>query len=556
MKYRNLAPLIALVIAPPLYASDDAALIDALVQKGVISQKEADQIRDKSSQELNTTSADQVIHFGDSIKRLTFYGDVRLRAELRNGTYGPGEINRSNGTAYGAPVTPGTEGTGGGSEDRDRFRYRVRMGINADLYDNFFAGVAVSTSVTNNKSNNVTFGTSDSAGPFGKAQGGLAVNKVFIGWKSDYFMVEAGQFDNPLYTTNLTWGPNITPNGVAEQYQQEFGNLGVFATAGQFLYATSSFANSNTTGGNYGTVFRLDEEIGLTYKFDKDIEFKGGIDLATYTGTRTNTTTADTAGNGGGTANTVGTVAAGGQTNVNGATATGPLVETITNNGANQPVDFAGPYTGSASEPYTNTAGINNLFLLDVPVELKWKAWGIPMRAFADWSINLDAQGRSNAAAVAVANGSAVSGAYTAPVYTKGVLTTAASSAYQVLNAPETQALKRNNADQDMAYKVGLEIGQLKDKGDWMGQAYWLDRQYYSLDTNLIDSEIFDGRLNMQGFVLQANYQITKGLTATATFAQATRSDKQLATPGNEQDLNLGSVDNYRLIQTDLQWTF
>jgi hypothetical protein len=507
----------------PARASDDA-LIDALVRKGVISQRDAEQIKDKSSKDLNTTAATQVIHFGDSIKNLTLYGDVRLRAELRNGTYGPGEINGNTGTQY----------TAGGSQDRSRLRYRVRMGINADLYDNFFAGVGIATNPNNNKSGNVTFATSGSAGPFGKAQGLVAINKVFIGWKNDYFMVEAGQFDNPLYTTNLTWDPNITPTGFAEQYHQDFGNLGVFATAGQFEYNTAGSNNSSATPGanfNFAT-FRLDEQVGIKYKFDKDIEFKGAVDIATYTNTKeSNGSTAL------------------GQSEISAAAgASQPLNQAYSGAGNGvQPNDFGGPFTGYAPGPFANDYAINNLFILDIPVELKWKAWGIPMRAFADVSWNLDAQGRSNAAQTFAQN--AIAAVKSGAVGASGL------TASQV-TAPEFLALNRDNSNQNMAYKVGLEAGKLKDKGDWMGQVYWMDREYNALDTNLVDSDIWDGRTNLQGFVLQANYQVTKGLTGTVTYGQASRACKALATPGDGQDLNLGSIDTYRVVQADLQWKF
>jgi hypothetical protein len=177
--------------ASPVHAQD-TALLDALVKKGVLSNQEAQDIEAQDEKEYNTTAASKII-LSSSIKNITFYGDLRLRYELRDGS-----------TPAGATGTGGALLTHGDSEDDNRWRYRLRFGVKGNLYDNFFFGFRLSTNPTNNRSGNVTFGHSDAAGPFGKDQSLLTIDQVYLGWHAtDDITLTGGQMPNPLYTTNL-----------------------------------------------------------------------------------------------------------------------------------------------------------------------------------------------------------------------------------------------------------------------------------------------------------------------------------------------------------------
>ena len=49
---------------------------------------------------------------------------------------------------------------------------------------------------------------------------------------------------------------------------------------------------------------------------------------------------------------------------------------------------------------------------------------------------------------------------------------------------------------QRYAYQAGLGIGQLKKKRDWQIEGYWQHQEQFSLDPNLIDSDLFNSQLN------------------------------------------------------------
>jgi hypothetical protein len=503
-------------------AQSDGALLDALVKKGVLSDQEAEDIRADEEKDYSSTAASK-INLSSSIKSITFYGDLRLRYELRDGT-----------TPAGATGTGGALMAHKDSQDLNRWRYRLRFGVKGDIYDNFFYGIRVATNPNYDRSGNVTFGHGDAAGPFGKDQSLLAIDQVYLGWKpTSDITLTGGQMINPLYTTNLVWDDNLNPTGAAEQYDHSFGNgLEIFGTAGQFVYqAASGNGITNTIGGrrNFPNTFMFAEQAGIKYKFDDNTAIKAAATLYTYSGTS----------------------ASAGATTVATLYGTSPL-----NLGApnNSPSYFTGPFVGAASAPGTNVTGINDLAVLEFPVEFDFKEWGVPMRVFGDFAYNLDADQRADAArgAIEAINGTASAG----NLGVTGAGNVAGNNA--LVNSPTYRGVLdsgKSFLDQS-AYQIGYEAGVLKKKGDWQTRLYWQSTGYYAVDPNLIDSDIFNAATNMQGAVVQASYNWTDGVTSTLRYAHGSPVNGNLATPNVNQDLQLGDIRQYNLLQADLQWKF
>jgi len=277
--------LVALCVAvfmpvQPVHAQTDSALLDALVKKGVLSDQEAEDVRASEEKDYASTAASK-INLSSSIKSITFYGDLRLRYELRDGTT-PAGFTGSGGALGGKD-----------SEDDNRWRYRLRFGVKGDLYDNFFYGLRLATNPNYDRSGNVTFGHSDAAGPFGKDQSLLALDMVYLGWHATSdFTFTGGQMPNPLYTTNLVWDDNLNPEGAAEQWDHTFSNgLETFATAGQFVYqaaAGNGFTNGLGANSSFNNTFMFAEQVGFKYKFNDDTFFKGAAGFYSYSGTQGN----------------------------------------------------------------------------------------------------------------------------------------------------------------------------------------------------------------------------------------------------------------------------
>ena len=552
---------VAFVPVTPAHAQD-SALLDALVKKGVLSDQEAEDIRAQDQKDYNTTAASKIT-MPSSIKNITFYGDLRLRYELRDGTT-PAGYTGSGGTLLAHPD----------SEDRNAWRYRLRFGIKGQLYDNFFFGIRAATNPNYDRSGNVTFGHSDAAGPFGKDQSLLALDQVYLGWHAtDDITLTGGQMPNPLYTTAMVWSEDLNPAGAAEQWDHKFDeNWEAFATAGQFVYqaaAGNGFTNglgANST--NYNT-FMYAEQAGFKYSFDKDTYFKGAATFYTYSGTKGVNDT----------------------TGVGGLYGTAPLNLAAPNN---SPSYFNGPFVGSASAPATNISGINDLAVLEVPMEFDFKigpgvhsttsgdpkdmknvtegttGWSLPVRVFADFAYNVDADARADQAREAVEGAEAMNVVGSRATGNNGVTLPVSVTAAPGLTAgnvrtnnvmfdsgPFQGVLSSGKALIDQsAYELGVEVGQLKKKGDWDGKLWWQSTGYYAVDPNLIDADIFNAATNMQGVIVAVSHNWTDGVSSTLRYAHAMPVNSQMATPNVGQDLQEGDIKQYNLFQADLMWKF
>ena len=99
-------------------------------------------------------------------------------------------------------------------------------------------------------------------------------------------------------------------------------------------------------------------------------------------------------------------------------------------------------------------------------MEVGWKLWELPMRISGDFAVNLEADDRVKR---------------------------------QAMQAVEVNGTRG---------KLGLGVGQLKAKGDWEIRAWWQHSDQFSLDTNLVDGDVFDARVNIQGIAVKAGYMM------------------------------------------------
>jgi hypothetical protein len=293
------------------------------------------------------------------------------------------------------------------------------------------------------------------------------------------------------------------------------------------------------------------EQAGFKYNFDKDTFFKGAASFYTYSGTESTSAT---------------TVA--------GLYSSSPLNLT----GANQsPSYFNGPFVGAASAPTSNVTGIDDLAILETPMEFDFKigpgmhstpgdpkdekgavmtseGWQIPMRIFADFAYNFEADARADAARGAI---DGITGnASTGNVGVTGTGSLGGNSAL-VHSSTFQGVLDSGKGFLDQAaYQVGVEAGQLKKKGDWDGKLWWQSTGYYAVDPNLIDADIFNAATNLQGVVVAVSHNWTDGLSSTLRYAYAMRVNDRMATPNVNQDLQLGTISRYNLFQADLLLKF
>jgi len=104
---------------------------------------------------------------------------------------------------------------------------------------------------------------------------------------------------------------------------------------------------------------------------------------------------------------------------------------------------------------------------------------------------------------------------------------------------------------------IGLVYGMAPKRNTWEARIYWQHVEQYALDPNLLDSDFFEGRGNLQGLYVAVAYSFTDAVIGTIRYGHADRIDKNLGSGGFNADLPLPNpIQKYDLIQADLTLKF
>ncbi len=413
-----------------------------------------------------------------SITEMELYGDIRLRYQ-----YNGGETDNT-------PVAPPGAGVAGTHDwqERERERYRLRLGLRGTLLDDWFFGLRLETNASS-RSTNVTFGddTSSSSagggGPFAKGSDVVYVGQAYGGYKGfPDFTFTAGRMPNPLLSTRMVWDPDINPEGLAEQWKHTWAigggappppvfskdgknvappppsepwlKIDVFANFAQFVYDDSNPENPL---------------VGAKFDFPHILYFQLAPTLYNYTG-----------------------------------------------NGDTFNIHYQGgdPHLTNSASLAQNQTGINSLLVFDLPAEIGWKAWGLPMRLFGDFATNFEGDERASAAG------------------------------------------QPGQGSQRYAYTIGLGIGQLKKKNDWQIDLWYQHAEQFALDPNLIDDDWFNGQLNIHGVGVTAAYNLSAAVNLTLNYGHGWWYNHNLGTGGVAQAIAINPMDQYNFFTADLNVKF
>jgi hypothetical protein len=503
-----IATATTLLFAPlAAQAQDASALLDLLVKKKIVTEREAQELRaDLAKQNSATNSAAQnnsggatvTVNSGDKwklstpITEIELYGDARVRFEARSAETG----------------APNTLDSAHDTLQRNRERYRLRIGLRGTLADDWFFGIRLETG-QNPRSPNVTFGDDTSTtspgggGPSARGSDGISVGQAYVGYKGfPDVTLTAGKMPNPFVSTTMVWDADINPEGIAEQWKHTFKlgggsaaaqsyskegtdvvttktaatdgmTLDVFANFAQFVYDDVNPDNPvgpSPKGVPNTDAFMLGWQVGAKLNFNKNTYVQVAPSLYNYSGA-------------GDTFNRL----------------------------------YSGDPDLRIGTPLTRTSrnqtGINSLLVYDMPVEFGWSWAGLPFRIFGDFAVNMDGDQRAAAAG------------------------------------------HPDKADQRYAYQVGVGVGKIKAKHDWALSAWWQHTEQYALDPNLVDSDVFDSRVNMEGVAVQGGYALSDAITLNLTYAYGHQADRALGT-GGVGDIGLNPLRNFQVFQADLNMKF
>ncbi len=391
-------------------------------------------------------------------------------------------------------------------QELERERYRLRLGLRGTLMDDWFFGLRLETSASA-RSTNVTFGDDTSTtspgggGPFAKGSDGIYVGQAYGGYKGfPGFIFTGGRMPNPFVITKMVWDDDINPEGLAEQWKHTF----VFGGEPPPPTSFSKDGKAVVAGPPAEPFLKLDVFANFgQFVYDDSNPSNPIGPIPTVTQPI------------GGETQQVPTANAfmlGWQV---GAKfdfphilyfQLAPTLYNYTGDGNTFNIHFSG-------DPGGNQTGINSLLVFDIPAEIGWKVGKIPMRIFGDFATNFEADDRATAAG------------------------------------------HSDKGGDRYAYEIGLGIGQLKKKHDWQIDAWWQHQDQFALDPNLVDSDLFDQRLNLQGVAVKAGYMLSDAVLFNLTYAYAWRIDDALGT-GGTGNLTINPVDQYQLFQADLSFKF
>jgi hypothetical protein len=183
--------------------ADDTALLDVLVKKGILTKQEAEKLEAEVSKEPVSTGGGDLgsrLKIGDWVQELDLYGDMRFREYYQSFEQQLPTPPRTSSTTFDRII------------QRQRIRFRLRLDATFKLADNIFGGLELSTS--DNRNGDTTNATYNS----GFDNYNIYISRAFMGWAPiDGLTFVIGKQNNPFYTTELNWAPDMGPDGIIER---------------------------------------------------------------------------------------------------------------------------------------------------------------------------------------------------------------------------------------------------------------------------------------------------------------------------------------------------
>ncbi|MBV8898704.1 MAG: putative porin [Verrucomicrobia bacterium] len=444
-----MAGYLAALAVSPAFATDQA-LLDALVRKGILTDKEAQQIEEEVSKEpvAPAPGTESKIKLGDWVQELRLYGDIRLR----------GQYDTEQPQIPAAPRQTNYPNV----SQRWRWRFRLRLNADVQLAGGWFAGFGLQTNNAADSANQTFTQGFDNYN--------IYINKAFIGYSPvEGITAIAGKQANPFYTTDLFWDPDIFPQGLVERidfhklFDLSFGEPGyskegkapvapppegprnaleLSLIAGQLIFFDNNEFNQVTgaTGNIKNDAYEFETQLLARLKLGKNFSF---------------------------------TVA--------------PAVF-ITNDAE----------VGSAGNPaiaLNNTGAFNgnqrDELILLAPGDISFKIGKLPVKLYWDFAYNTNGNDRWND----------VYG----PLFSDVTFNAARTA---VTGFPASSRISPSFSD-NLAWLVGIQFGQNKKQGDLSIFGNFRQIGLTSIDPNINDSDFAVSNLNMQGFKFGLAYNVT-----------------------------------------------
>ena len=403
---------------------------------------------------------------GSDVQQLTISGDLRFRYNYDNEDF----------------QVPG----GGNQLQRSRYLFRLRLNLNYTLSDNFFAAVGVSTlSQTDSQNQPITEGFDDY---------GIYLHQFIVGWKpTEWGTIIIGKTFAPFYNNEdaiVDFG-DINPTGLTEKLNFDINpKLNISANFGQYIfydnpesgYAVTPVTIVTNTGGKAGTVIEnvYTQNPAGTIPQDRkeDAIFSYNDVVLTYKPIEPVTVTLAPAfycyllhGSVGLSGNAVGPSGRSSPNDVNTANPLQPTQGGLLNGGA-----------------FNSDEETDDQYVAMFNGDVKFPVGPFKGKVYWDFAYNIDGSER----------------------------------AHHIYNVEE------GNFQDSTTWLAGIQLGELKRKGDFYLSADYRQYGIASIDPNLNDPNFALSRLNTQGFRVNIGYNITSFIKVEAFYYGAWNLEKNI----------------------------
>ena len=242
------------------YAGEIDLLLQKLVDKGVLTPGEAQQVSTETKEQIKQEiAAGKDSSLPQWIQNTKLKGDFRLRYEW---------TRDKNGSAL--------------SQDRSRARIRARLGVESKINDKLTLGVGIATGKASDpRSRNITLGNDPNDGstsgvnnnPPGSAKS-IVLDYAYAEYRpASWATLYGGKFQNPLWRPydSMIWKGDITPEGVGYIFSRKFQpNLELFMNGMVFF-----LSNTDKAGSKWPTLSAF--QPGLNYAYNEKINLKAAF---------------------------------------------------------------------------------------------------------------------------------------------------------------------------------------------------------------------------------------------------------------------------------------
>ena len=184
-------------------AQDSGPLIDLLIKKGIVTDQEAEDLRVALVKDFTANTSAGKLNLSAPVVDFKLSGDMRIRYENN------GQVPE---TAAGAAALV---------NETSRQRFRFRLNGDVTLQKGWTTGFALETAQTSDSANQTFTGAADDYGIF--------LARAYLGWQPNLnWAFVLGKQKNIMYSTDLRWDADISPQGISENYKGFIGPKDTF----------------------------------------------------------------------------------------------------------------------------------------------------------------------------------------------------------------------------------------------------------------------------------------------------------------------------------------